>query len=102
MIRIYLLVQDITQERVLSFKKGESLYGVVANVVDCDIVGSEFKLFFGQIPLGKVWTPLILRLNCTNSILLQGWLWHWITHKGWYAIKQRKQTKKGETPSCSC
>ena len=32
------------------------------------------------------------RLNSTTTVLLQGWLWHYITHEGWYAIKQRHQT----------
>ena len=29
-------------------------------------------------------------LNGTITVLLQEWLWHWITHKGWYTIKQTK------------
>ena len=32
-------------------------------------------------------------LNSTTTVLLQVWLWHWITHEGWYAIKQRIQAK---------
>ena len=32
-------------------------------------------------------------LNSITTILLEGWLWHWITYKSWYAIKQRNQTK---------
>ena len=31
-------------------------------------------------------------LNSITVILPPGWLWHWITNKGWYAIKQRNQT----------
>ena len=37
-------------------------------------------------------------LNTTTTVL-QEWLWHLITNKGWYAIKQRTQTqglRKGE------
>ena len=44
---------------------------------------------FRLIPLGKVSTPNPsgYGLNRTAAILLQGWPWHLITHKGWYAIK---------------
>ena len=28
-----------------------------------------------------------------TTVLWQGWLWHQITNKGWFAIKQRNQTK---------
>ena len=31
-------------------------------------------------------------LNSTTTVLLGEWLLHWITYKGWYAIKQRNQT----------
>ena len=31
-------------------------------------------------------------LNSTPTLLLQRWPWHWITHEGWYATKQRNQT----------
>ena len=31
-------------------------------------------------------------LNSTTTIFLEAWLWHLITYKGWYAIKQRKLT----------
>ena len=31
---------------------------------------------------------------CLSTVLLQGWPWHWITHKGWYVIKQRNQTNQ--------
>ena len=32
-------------------------------------------------------------LDSTNTILLWEWLCHYITYKGWYAIKQRNQRK---------
>ena len=53
---------------------------------------------FWLIPLGKVWNPfsllqLIKYYHFCSSVLLQGWLWHLITHEGWYAIKNR-ETKK--------
>ena len=32
-------------------------------------------------------------LSSTTITLLQGWLWYWMAHEGWYAIKQRNQTK---------
>ena len=27
-------------------------------------------------------------LNSTTTVLLEGWIWHWITQEGWYATKQ--------------
>ena len=30
-----------------------------------------------------------LRVNSITAILIQGWIWYWITHEGWYAIKMR-------------
>ena len=51
---------------------------------------------FRLMPMGNVWTPLFspsYGLNRTIPILVQGWLWHLITHKVWYAITQRNQTK---------
>ena len=41
-------------------------------------------------------TPPILpsfELNSPTTVLLQGWIWLWITHKRWFAIKQRNQRK---------
>ena len=35
-------------------------------------------------------------LNSTTTVLLGEWIWHWITYKGWYAIKQRNQTKPNQ------
>ena len=37
--------------------------------------------------------PLSYELDSTTTVVLEGWLWHWITYKGWYAIKQRNQTR---------
>ena len=80
----------------------EGHHDIVANILDCDIVESSnsshaIAFIFELIPLGRVWTPIIpppsYRLNSTTSVLLQGWLWHQITHKGWYVIKQSNQTK---------
>ena len=49
---------------------------------------------FRLIPLGKLWTSLSLcqAMGQIVSLLffLQGWLWHQITHKGWYAIKTKR------------
>ena len=39
---------------------------------------------FGLIPLINVWTPL------STTVVLKGWLWHNITHKSWYTIKQKR------------
>ena len=32
-------------------------------------------------------------LNCTTTGHLQVWLWYYITHEDWYAIKHRNQLK---------
>ena len=53
---------------------------------------SAIALTFNWYSWEKVWIPLSLilgyGLNSTTSVL-----WHNITCKGWYAIKQRTQTK---------
>ena len=40
--------------------------------------------------------PPNYEINSTTIVLLEEWLWHWITNKGWYAIKQRNQTKPNQ------
>ena len=72
----------------LSKSKG-SPYGVMANMLDCGIIISEFEL--------QWYNYFHFRNNtlvkCINFlILLQGWFWYWITHESWYAIKS-KETK---------
>ena len=49
-----------------------------------------------KYPRERYETPYLPRywLNSIIAVLLEGWLWHWITHEGWYAIKQRNQTIK--------
>ena len=42
----------------------------------------------------KSYNSLGYRLNSTITILPKGWLRHWITHEGWYVIKQRKLAVK--------
>ena len=70
-------------------------------VLNSDILVSEFELqscYYVHFPINtleKIVNPLILQayeLNSTTSAFLQGWLWHWITNKVWYAIKQKKKT----------
>ena len=36
----------------------------------------------------RTFTP-IYRLNITTSALLEGWVWYYITVKGWYAINNQ-------------
>ena len=60
----------------------ESPHGVVINLLDCDVIVIQFKF---QLDDG---------LNSTTPVIQQEWLLQWITHKGWYAIKQRHQTKQ--------
>ena len=74
---------------------------MVANELDYDIGVREFKLqswyyiHFQTNTLSKSINLLIptlnYGLNSTTTVLLQGQLWHEITHKDWYAIKQRNQ-----------
>ena len=45
--------------------------------------------------------PTSYGLNSTTTVLLGECHWHWIAYKGWYAIKQRNQTKrKNKERSC--
>ena len=63
---------------------------IVAKVLNCDIVVSEFKLqwsyyvhFWTNIVGKGINLPLPLlsyRLNSTTTALLQGWLWQKMTH----------------------
>ena len=49
--------------------------------------------------IGKGMNPLILSsygLKNSTIAILQGWIWHYITHKIWQAIKQKRQTKHTE------
>ena len=73
--------------------------GVEANVLNCNIVISKFEhhlrygIHFWINTLGKIWI-LSNWLNTTTTIttttvLLQEWLWHYITHEVWYAIKTK-------------
>ena len=32
--------------------------------------------------------PVSYRLNSITTVFPQGWLWHQLTHEGWYSIKQ--------------
>ena len=73
-----------------------SPHGVAVYVQDCDILVDEFKLqwhygvHFRTNALGKgmnSFIPFSIRLNSTTTDVLQGWLWHYITHEDWYAIK---------------
>ena len=62
--------------------------GLMVKAIACDIVVSEFKLqsrhcvqdIFGQIPLGKVWTPYppSFGLSSTTNVLLEQRFWHWM------------------------
>ena len=68
---------------------GISVRGAEINALDWDIVGSQFEqqsrynVQFGTNTLRRgVITPLSLCM-----------VWHWIVLEGWYAIKERNQTK---------
>ena len=73
--------------------------GIVANVMDYDIIVNSnsscfFMFTFRLIHFRKVLDFLILPsywLNSTSIVFFfQGWLWHWIIHKNWYAILTTK------------
>ena len=62
-----------------------SLHGVVANMLDCNIVVSEFELqfrnyvYFWTNTFGKginLLVTLHYELSSTSTILIQGLLWH--------------------------
>ena len=74
-----------------------SLCNVIAKVLDCSLKVSKFELqsYYYVTYLWERYEttyPLMYRLNSLTAVLLQGWLWHWITHKGLYAIKKRSQS----------
>ena len=70
---------------------------------DWRMVVSEFELqsrcyvYFRTNTIGKGMKPPYPPSRCLSSVatvLLQGCLWHEITYQGWYAIIQKKTTKK--------
>ena len=74
---------------------------VVVNMLDCNMVDSEFErqsryyVQFRTNTIRIIWTPLSpnsYRLNSITAVFLQGWLWYKIAHEGWYAIKQSYKT----------
>ena len=77
-----------------------NLRGVVDNLVDYDIIVSEFELqscyyvYFGTNALWKGMKRILPKygLNSITPVLLQGCLWHYINREDWYTIKQRIQT----------
>ena len=76
---------------------GYSSCDQVANVLDYDIVVSKFEpqlhyFISGINTLQRGMNPFIHPhdLNSTISVFLKGWIWHLLTHEGWYAIKLAK------------
>ena len=71
----------------------------MTKVLDCDLEVSEFKphlsyyVHFWTNTLGNRSEPpysLSYGLDGITAVFLLQWLfWHWIAHKGRYAIKQR-------------
>ena len=60
------------KSRILFDKKG-----AVVNALGCDIVVIEFG-----VELVLFQTNTINGSNSTAIVLLQGWIWHYITHEG--------------------
>ena len=76
--------------------------GVMAKALDFGIDVSQFEfqlryyVHFRTNMLGKVSEPPYspsYRFDSTTTVLLEGWLWHLITHEGWYAIKRRNRNQ---------
>ena len=75
-----------------------NLLGIIHSMIDCSLQVSESDLhslcyvhFLAKI-FRKVMNLLNLPnygLNNITAVFLQGWLRHWITHNGWYTIKQK-------------
>ena len=72
----------------------------MAKVLDWDTVVSQFEIqssYYVHFQMNTTWEryenpdPPSYRLNSITDVLLQGWLWHEITHEGWYAIKHKNQ-----------
>ena len=116
-VRIRDVVQKTCQRRWTIEKSGERGSGIsvlparhdddeggfraiMIHVVDCDIAVRKFKLhvYFRTNIKGKVINisiyPASNGLNCTTTVLLQGWLSYEITHEDGYAIKEKTQTKQ--------
>ena len=77
---------------------GDNPCDVVANELNCNILGSEFEIQsrcyvqFQTNTHGKSKNhfPSSFGLNSINYFFRQGWHWHWITHEGWYTIKRNE------------
>ena len=112
-VQIFFLSECLRNNVAKSWTKGNikkwyqhklegSHHGVMAKVLDYSLEISEFELqsryyvHFQTTTFEKAMKtayPSSYRLNSITGILLQEWVWHLITHEGWYAIKQRNQTK---------
>ena len=65
------------------------------------LADNHFLLLYSKyshvhINMCTVWSPLSLLscgLNSSATVLLQEWLWHWITLKSWYVSKKKNNTK---------
>ena len=104
----YVKTQDVTlkicRRQWMIGRSGERWSGISVLAVrhDDNIVVIKFTLqscyciHFWTNALGKAMNshyPHSCGINSTTTVFLQRWFLHWITHKDWYAIKQRNQTK---------
>ena len=87
-----------------------SLCSVVVIVLDCDIVVREIELqsrYYIHFRTNTLWEshepsyPFSYGSNTTTTVLLQEWRWYWITHAGWYVIKQRNQSFTSKSLNCN-
>ena len=75
--------------------------GVMANVLNCEIVVIKFGLQFhySGINLSEKYERLYstsYRFNSTSTVHRQRLLSHWITNESWYVIKQKHQIKPNQ------
>ena len=68
--------------------RGGSPRSVVYNTLDCDILVNKFELWPRYYAYFRVRYE---HLYPSSSLVF--FLWHYVNHEGWYAIKQRNQIK---------
>ena len=57
---------------------------------------SRYYFKFWTKTFGKSMSPYSTShgINSDTTIPLQEWLWHWISHEGWYATKNKENKPK--------
>ena len=91
---IYVNVEEFPVGLKLHSKQDQSRFMLLCSLSDPAIILQE-RYDHPPYPPRMVWPsyPPSYGLNCSIIDLLQRWLWHEVTDKGWYALKHRNQTK---------